>query len=79
MSLRTARTLTAIYLLLMLVAVCWPGAVPASRIEPTVFGLPFSFFWPALWVAFAVPVLYDLDRVERRSRPGGDRAEGGSR
>ena len=77
MSRRTARTLTAVYLVWMAVAVTWPGAVPASRIDPTVFGLPFSFFWPALWVALAVPVLYGLDRVERRYRDGGDRDPGG--
>ncbi len=72
MTRRTARGLTALYLVTMAVAVTWPGAVPASRIEPMVFGLPFAFFWPALWVAFAVPVLYGLDRVERRHRDGGD-------
>lgn len=76
MSRRTARTLTAVYLVCMLVAVTWPGAVPASRIEPMVFGLPFAFFWPALWVGLAVPVLYGLDRVERRYRDGGDRVAG---
>ncbi len=68
MSLRTARTLTALYFVAMAVAVMWPGALVASRIEPWVFGLPFSFFWPALWVGLAVPVLYALDRVEARHR-----------
>ncbi len=68
MSLRTARALTVTYLVLMTAAVVWPGAVPASRIRPFVLGLPFSFFWPALWVALSAPVLYMLDRVERRNR-----------
>lgn len=71
MSRHTARLLTGAYFVVMLVAVIWPGAVPASRVEPTVLGLPFSFFWPALWVAGAVPVLWGLDRVEGRHRPGG--------
>ena len=72
MSLKTARTLTGLYLVIMALAVIWPGAVPAARMRPFVFGLPFAFFWPALWVAGAVPVLYMLDRVERRFRGGGD-------
>jgi hypothetical protein len=46
--------------------------VPFARIRPMVFGLPFSFFWPAAWIAMAVPVLYGLDRVERRHRDGED-------
>lgn len=68
MSLRAARLLTALYLLLMAVAVTWPGMVPFSRIRPMVLGLPFAFFWVAAWIAVAVPVLYGLDRVERRYR-----------
>lgn len=71
MSLGTARFLTGAYFVLMLLAVIWPGAVPAARVEPTVLGLPFSFFWPALWVAGSVPVLWGLDRVEGRHRKGG--------
>ena len=72
MRLKTARLLTAAYFVAALIAVTWPGAVPAARIEPYVFGLPFAFFWPAAWVAVAVPVLYLLDRVERRYRDGGE-------
>ena len=71
MSLRTARVLTGTWFSVMLVAVIWPGAVPAARIEPLVLGLPFSFAWPALWVAASVGVLWGLDRVEGRHRPGG--------
>lgn len=72
MPLKTARLLTGLYFLVAAIAVTWPGAVPAARIEPYVFGLPFAFFWPAAWVAVAVPVLYFLDRVERRYRDGGE-------
>jgi len=72
MPLKTARLLTGMYFVVMAVAVTWPGAVPASRIEPLVFGLPFSFFWPAVWVAVSVPVLYLLHRVEQRHRGGGN-------
>ena len=45
MSLRTARTLTAIYFTAALVAVTWPGIVPFARIRPFVLGLPFSMAW----------------------------------
>ena len=72
MRLKTARLLTGAYFVLAAIAVTWPGAVPAARIEPYVFGLPFAFFWPAAWVAVSVPVLYLLDRVERRYRDGGE-------
>jgi len=72
MTLRTARALTVVYLALFLVAAIWPGVLVASRIHPFVFGLPFSFFWYAAWIAGAVPVLYLLDRVERRYRDGGE-------
>jgi hypothetical protein len=68
MSLRSARLLTGVYIALLAAAVVWPGAVAAARIRPFVFGLPFSFFWPAAWVALGAPVLYLLDRVERRHR-----------
>ena len=72
MSLRTARALTGTYLVLFLVAVTWPGALVAARAYPIVLGLPFSFFWYGLWIAVAVPILYLLDRVERRYRDGGE-------
>lgn len=69
MPLRTARALAGAYLILFLVATTWPGALVAARIHPFVLGLPFSFFWYAAWIALSVPVLYLLDRVERRYRP----------
>ncbi|SFI16521.1 DUF3311 domain-containing protein [Modicisalibacter xianhensis] len=31
-------------------AMIWPGALIANRIEPTVLGLPFLFFWYVLWM-----------------------------
>ena len=39
----------------------WPGyATFGNRIEPYVFGLPFSFFWVVAWVVatFVVLVIY---------------------
>ena len=68
MSLRTARALAVAYFVLAMVAVTWPGLVPFARIEPLIFGLPFSMAWIAAWISGSVVVLYLLDRVERRFR-----------
>ena len=79
MNLRTARSLTALYLVAALISVTWPGLVPFARVEPLVLGLPLAMAWIAAWVAGTVVVLYLLDRVERRYRdaaPGSD--EGGA-
>lgn len=76
MRLRTARTLAGAYLILFLIGTTWPGVLVASRIRPFVLGLPFSFFWYAAWIAFSLPVLYLLDRVERRYRNHRDGGEG---
>jgi hypothetical protein len=72
MSLKTARTLTGVYFIAMLIAVTWPGLVPFSRIRPFVLGLPFSLAWIALWIAGSVLVIYLLDQVEQQHRDGGD-------
>jgi hypothetical protein len=39
-----------IYFLVCTLAMIWPGAVVANRIEPIILGLPFFFFWYVLWV-----------------------------
>ena len=72
MSLRAARALTAVYFVLMLVFVTWPGLVPFARVRPLVLGLPFSMAWIAAWIAGSVVVLQLLDGVERRYREAGD-------
>ena len=72
MSLRTARTLTAVYFFAMLIAVTWPGLIPFSRIWPLVLGLPFSMAWIAIWIAGSVLVIYLLDQVEKQHRERGD-------
>jgi hypothetical protein len=68
MNLTTARGLTVGYLVLATIFVTWPGIVPFARIEPLILGLPFSMAWIAGWIAGVVPVLFLLDRVERRYR-----------
>ena len=72
MSLRAARLLAGLYLVLATIFVTWPGFVPFAKVEPFILGLPFSMAWIAAWVAGCVVVLYLLDRVERRYRNGED-------
>lgn len=39
-----------LYFLVCTIAMIWPGAVVANRVEPTILGLPFFFFWYVFWV-----------------------------
>ena len=68
MNVRWARRATALFFLLFVLAVTWPGMLPFNRIYPLVLGLPFSMFWIALWVFCSFLVLLFLDRVEARAR-----------
>lgn len=42
--------LLTLHFILCTLAMIWPGALFANRIEPTVLGLPFLFFWYVLWM-----------------------------
>lgn len=37
------------YFLICLLAMIWPGATLANRIDPMILGLPFFIFWYLLW------------------------------
>ncbi len=53
-----------LYFLVCTLAMIWPGAVIANRIEPMIFGLPFLFFWYVLWVFMVfigTVILYRLE------------------
>ncbi|MDR5858006.1 DUF3311 domain-containing protein [Halomonas eurihalina] len=39
-----------IYFAVCALAMVWPGALLANRIEPLVMGLPFFVFWYVAWV-----------------------------
>lgn len=41
----------AAHFAICVLAMIWPGALIANRIEPYVMGLPFLFFWYVLWMA----------------------------
>ncbi|MFW6079494.1 MAG: DUF3311 domain-containing protein [Gemmatimonadota bacterium] len=70
MTVRFVRGLTLAFVLAYVIALTYPGAVPFNRIRPFVLGLPFSFFWVALWVAAAIGVFWLLDRVETTEEAG---------
>lgn len=47
---KTYHLLTGLHFAVCTLAMIWPGALIANRIEPTVLGLPFLFFWYILWM-----------------------------
>lgn len=70
MTVRRVRWLAALFFLLFVVAVTWPGMLPFNRIRPLVLGLPLSMFWIALWVFCSFLVFLMVDRIESRAREG---------
>jgi len=39
-----------LYFSVCTLAMVWPGALIANRIDPMIMGLPFFFFWYVAWV-----------------------------
>lgn len=73
MSIRGVRYVVGVFFLVYLLVVTWPLGTFFGGAEPFVFGLPFSFLWPALWIALGGVVLALLDRSEERGRGEGAR------
>jgi len=71
-SVRSVRLVATIFFIAFALAVTWPAMIPFNRIEPLVFGLPFSMFWIACWVAVSFLVLVWVDRSEERAREAED-------
>lgn len=67
MRLRWIPILAFAYFIAMAFAMTYPGYVPANRIRPFVFGLPFSLFWQVLWITGAIVVLGTVFIWEKRS------------
>lgn len=64
MSLTRRRWLAGLAYGLLVVALIWPGATIANRIEPFVLAVPFFIFWYALWgllMFIGLVALYWLD------------------
>ncbi|MGD8700179.1 MAG: hypothetical protein PVJ43_12865, partial [Gemmatimonadales bacterium] len=83
MKLRLVPSLGVAYFLAMAFFVTYPGYVPFDKIQPFVFGLPFSLFWQVLWICGAVFVLaavffWETNR-KTRSIGSNDRANGPAR
>ena len=72
MSVRGIRLGAALFFVLFVLAVTWPGMLAFNKIEPKVFGLPFNMFWIASWVFLSFLVLLLVDWVEGRARKGED-------
>ena len=64
-------------LVLLALALCiWPGYLPAARIEPYLFGLPFGLAWivlclVAVFVALLLTFRADLRAAGRRRLENG--------
>ncbi|MEE9245719.1 MAG: DUF3311 domain-containing protein [Gemmatimonadota bacterium] len=76
---RTVATLAVGYFLAMAIALTYPGYLPANRIRPLVFGLPFSLFWQMLWISGSIAVLGLVFAWEKRRRTRRERDERGER
>ena len=72
MDVRWVRRGAAVFFILFVLAVTWPGMLPFNRVHPLILGLPFSMFWIALWVFCSFLVLLFVDRVEGRHRGEND-------
>ncbi|MGH7481639.1 MAG: DUF3311 domain-containing protein [Longimicrobiales bacterium] len=70
MTTRGGRVIFVVFLVAYTVALTWPGLTLANRVRPFVLGLPFIFFWIALWVALGLLVFWAIDRLEARGRRG---------
>lgn len=76
MPIRRVRVAVAGFFFLYLLAVTWPLGRLFGEPEPFVFGLPFSLFWPALWIVMGGVALALLDRAEESHRARRSGSEG---
>lgn len=47
---RTFNVFLTLHFAVCTLAMIWPGALIANRIQPLIFGLPFLFFWYVAWM-----------------------------
>jgi uncharacterized membrane protein len=57
-----------IYLLLLppYIALLWVGAY--NRVEPTLFGIPFFYWYQLVWIPLGALLLYPIYRAEERQK-----------
>lgn len=63
-SIKRIAVIMGIYFLVCTLAMIWPGAVVANRVEPIILGLPFLFFWYVAWVFMVFVGCVILYRLE---------------
>lgn len=66
MTRRTVRRLAAIFMMVFLIAVTWPGFMLFNRVHPILLGLPFNLFCIAVFITLAMAVLFLLYRSEEQ-------------
>ena len=67
-----ARVIAAVCLIVPFVAMLWVGSY--SRIEPTLLGMPFFYWYQMAWVLVSTcltMIAYTLVRRDQRARKGG--------
>ncbi len=70
-----ARVVAALCLIAPFVGMLWVGSY--AKVEPTLIGIPFFYWYQMLWVpisAVLTSVAYALVRREQRARKGGESA-----
>lgn len=65
---RSYQVLVGLHFVICTLAMIWPGALIANRIEPTVLGMPFLLFWYVAWIL----VLFVGTAVAYWARHGGE-------
>ncbi|GGO79345.1 hypothetical protein GCM10011348_13390 [Marinobacterium nitratireducens] len=68
---KTYNLLVGLHFLVCTLAMIWPGALIANRIEPTVLGIPFFMAWYILWMC----LLFVGTWIAYNVRHGGNRDE----
>jgi Protein of unknown function (DUF3311) len=64
--------------LIPFIAVCFSVSL-WDRISPTVFGLPFNFFWLVAWILLTPVCMWGAYRFEVRRESGTGNEQGGER
>lgn len=67
MTARRRRWIAGLGYAICILAMIWPGALIANRIQPYVLGLPFFFFWYVAWVFVLFAGLATLYWLEQRA------------
>ena len=64
--------------LIPFIAVCFSVSL-WDHINPTVFGLPFNFFWLVAWIVLTPLCMWGAYRLEQRRESGTENQKGGER